>query len=274
MKIRTKLKRGSRRIRRRAHHLRDARFGPDVRPDKWVFIVGCPNSGTTLLHDVLATHPSVGSMPREGQLLTDQFVTPEAVGLSRLWALRPEEFALDENSEVAIDLPRLKRQWGARFNAPNRPVLLEKTPVNALRTRWLQRHFENAHFLALVRNGFAVVEGICRRDGHDAESAALQWKRSNEIMLDDLASVQNATLIRYEDMTDSPQNTFGRILEFLELDANGLELTEREWVIHGKASAIINLNNRAIGALSPEQRETTIKVAGPMLQRLGYPTTI
>ncbi|MBK9319321.1 MAG: sulfotransferase [Bacteroidetes bacterium] len=41
-------------------------------PEKWVFILGCYNSGTTLLHKLLATHSDIGSMPNEGQFYSSQ----------------------------------------------------------------------------------------------------------------------------------------------------------------------------------------------------------
>ncbi len=39
---------------------------PLVSPDKWVFVVGCYNTGTELLMTVLGTHPSVGAALRAG----------------------------------------------------------------------------------------------------------------------------------------------------------------------------------------------------------------
>jgi hypothetical protein len=111
------------------------------KPDRWVFLVGCYNSGTTLLHDLLASNPNVGSLHTEGQFLTDQLVLPKAVGLARLWASQPEHFQMDESSDGGVSADKIKRQWGARFDDPNRPVLIEKSPTNAARTRWLQRVF-------------------------------------------------------------------------------------------------------------------------------------
>ena len=36
-------------------------FLKEPKPEKWVFITGCYNSGTTLLHEILAMHAKVGS---------------------------------------------------------------------------------------------------------------------------------------------------------------------------------------------------------------------
>ena len=36
----------------------------------WLFILGLNNSGTTLLHDLLKSHPAMRWLPNEGQYLT------------------------------------------------------------------------------------------------------------------------------------------------------------------------------------------------------------
>lgn len=245
-------------------------FGPFPRPDKWVFIVGCYNSGTTLLHDLLATHPSIGSMPNEGQFYTDQLVLPRAVGLYRLWAMKPELFYLDESSQTNIDVNRLKRQWGAQFNDPTRPILLEKSPTNVARTRWLQKHFKNAHFIGIIRNGYAVAEGIRRKANYPLDVAAKQWVLSNEIMLHDFELLDRKFMLRYEDLVATPNQTFQRILSFLGLSGDGPDITNQVWSIHKEHSTIKDMNHRSLLALSASERDTIRLVAGDVLNRLGY----
>lgn len=244
-------------------------MGPVPTPEKWVFIVGCYNSGTTLLHKLLASLPQCGSMPTEGQYCTTELLIPKAVGLRRLWALQPERFRLDERSQVDIDLERLKRQWGGHFNDPGRPILLEKSPVNAARMRWLQRHFENAHFIAVVRNGFAVAEGIRRKAGYPVEMAARQWVRCNEIMLSDLECIRQKRIVRYEELTESPERVMGDILEFLGIDGS-CAVGDRTWKVHSERSQIRNMNQRSFAALTCEERESIQEVARGMLERFQY----
>jgi hypothetical protein len=248
-----------------------ARFGRRAAPQKWVFLVGCYNSGTTLLHDVLATHPAVGSMPDEGQFLTDQLPVPRKLALRRLWALEPERFYLDEEAGGHINVDRLQRQWTAHFNDATRPVLIEKTPTNAARTRWLQAHFTNAHFIGIVRDGRAVAEGIRRKTGHDLRLAARQWARSNEIMLKDFAHLRNARLISYEALTESPAEIFADLLAFLGLPAVPVGgVAERAWQIHEQHSTIRNMNGRSFAALSAEDLQIVHEEAGTLLAALGY----
>lgn len=69
---------------------------PVPRPRKWLFLVGCYNSGTTLLAELLSRHPDISALPTEGHFITDQFVKDYDVGLPRMWAGREELFRLTE----------------------------------------------------------------------------------------------------------------------------------------------------------------------------------
>jgi hypothetical protein len=238
-----------------------------------VFIVGCYNSGTTLIHDLLATHPLVGSMPDEGQFFQDQLTVPRDVGLLRLWALDHDRFWLDETGGAGIDVERLKRQWGSRFNDAGRPVLLEKSPTNAARTRWLSHHFENAHFIGIVREGRAVAEGIRRKTGHDIEQGAWQWVRSNEIMLRDFECLPRKLLLRYERLAEAPDAVLAEVLAFLELPPAPEGVAGKAWRIHEQTSIIRNMNPESLQRLDEKDLRVLDAIAGSMLDRLGYGTS-
>jgi hypothetical protein len=241
------------------------------RPQRWVFIVGCSNSGTTLLHQALAAHSHIASMDIEGQYYTDQLLRPADVGLPRLWALEPGRFRMDENTpEGDVNVVRLRRQWSARMNDAHRPVFIEKTPANVARMLWLERHFEDAHFIAVVRNGYAVAEGIRRKAGHPLRLAGEQWAKCNEILLDNAGRVKRCLTVRYEDFTVAPVAVLAGILEFIGLEAAGIDIAGREFRVHEHVSTIRNMNASALAALTPDERAEIEAVAGPMLQRLGY----
>ncbi len=244
-----------------------AREGKACNPKKWVFVVGCYNSGTTLLHDVIASHPSVAHLPREGQYCTDQLTVPSEVGLTRTWALAPERFVPRPGKEP--DVETLKRQWCGMMSDPRLPVFLEKSIPNAARIEWLDRNFPGAHFIALVRNGYAVAEGIHRKAGQSVEIAARQWQQSNRIMLDQLDKVERKLILKYEDITAQPAEQMQRVMDFLELDGSKL-LADRKWTVHGVTSNIRNMNARSLNRLSPEDREYIRREAGELLDHFGY----
>ena len=244
-------------------------FGRDYQPEKWCFIVGCYNSGTTLLHAMLAQHSDVASMSNEGQIFTDQLLWPKAVGLNRKWALKPELFQMDETSSIA-NADRIKRQWGPRMNKKGKTVCVEKTTINSARSRWLQAHFPNAHFIGIVRNGYAVAEGIRRKGNHPVSVAAEQWKRSNQIMLEDFECLERKLLIRYEDLTSDPIATVSQVLAFLGLTDVSAELTDRSWSIHERSMTIQNLNRESFSRLSEKDKAEISHVAGELLDKFRY----
>ncbi|HID44418.1 MAG TPA: sulfotransferase [Chromatiaceae bacterium] len=241
--------------------------GKACSPKQWVFIVGCYNSGTTLLHDVIASHPMVAHLPREGQYCTDELLVPSEVGLTRVWALQPEMFVPSPRNEP--DAEKIKRQWCAYMSNPLLPVFLEKSIPNAARIKWLDKHFPNAHFIALIRNGYAVAEGIHRKAGQSVEVAAKQWQQSNRIMLDQLEQVEHKLLLRYEDLTSKPAESLDKVMTFLGLDAAKLK-ADKKWTVHGETSNIRNMNKRSLARLSDEDKHFIHQEAGEMLDAFHF----
>lgn len=249
---------------------------PVPRPDKWVFLVGCYNSGTQLGMHVLGSHPQISALPEEGQFLTDQFTADYELGLPRMWVLREDLFRLTEADE-GPDATRLKKEWGIRLDL-SKPILLEKSPPNAARTRWLQRHFRNAHFLAFVRNGYAVAEGIRRkaapkhrRGGWPLELCARQWARCNEVLLEDAEHLERVLWVKYEDLADRPEAEIERILDFLGIEQpDGIDL-KTAWSVHERKEPIRNMNQESFDRLSQEDIAAITREAGSMLERFGYP---
>ena len=74
---------------------------------------------------------------------------------------REDLFRLTEEDD-GPDPVRVKKEWGMRLNL-KKSVSLEKSPPNSAKTRWLQAHFENSRFIGIIRDGYAVSEGITRK---------------------------------------------------------------------------------------------------------------
>lgn len=241
----------------------------------WIFLVGCYNSGTTLLAELLGQHPSISALPTEGHFITDQFVKDYNIGLPRMWVDREDIFRLTEDDE-GPDPIRIKKEWCMRLD-PGKPVLLEKSPSNTAKMRWLQRHFENAHFIGIVRNGYAVAEGISRKaephhlaEGWPIEKSAWQWRRSNEVMQQDAASLQRYIQVTYEDLTSDTRGTLERIAGFVGIPGFEDIGSDRPWRIHERDEKVRDLNDESISRLSREQIAKINQVAGDMLDAFGY----
>lgn len=250
---------------------------PVPSPDKWVFIVGCYNSGTTLLSEVLANHNEIGYLPTEGHFLTDQFPSEYDIGISRMWMYREDLYRLTEK-DTGPDVIRIKKEWNMRMKERSKPVFLEKSPQNGARTRWLQEHFDNAYFIGVIRNGYAVSEGISRKAKPEhrmgkwpIETCAKQWCHSNKVLEEDAAHLDNFMWIRYEDFTEDPQSELNKVLKFIGVDQYEKFDPQQQWSIHERTENIKNMNNESISKLSNDDIHEINKVAGDCMTHFGYP---
>lgn len=245
-------------------------------PEKWVFIVGCYNSGTTLLHDILAGHNDIGSLPVEGQVCSNQFVSPKSLNLPRLWAAQADKFHIIEDDLPPKIATRLKRQWGHRFNYPKRSILLEKSITNAARIRWLNQQFDNAYFISIIRNGYAVAEGIHRKANHSLTLAARQWATSNKIMMTDLEKIPRKINISYEAFTQNPSATLNDIAQFMGIDDSFTQkdVSSQTWNIHGVKNKIRNMNQASLDRLTVNDKRLIENEALDLLAEFNYHKTI
>jgi hypothetical protein len=248
---------------------------PLPKDKKWVFLVGCYNSGTTLLSELLGQHPLISALETEGHFITDQFVKDYDIGLPRMWVDREDIFRLDEN-DTGPDPVRVLKEWSMRLDL-KKQVLIEKSPPNSAKTRWLQKHFENAHFIGIVRNGYAVAEGITRKanplhliNSWPIDKSAYQWARSNEILLEDSEHLKKFMWVTYEDLADDTIGTLNKITEFLSIDSFQQFKSDQNWSIHERDEKIRNMNEGSISRLNDVQIKTIEQVAGEMLDKFGY----
>ncbi len=254
--------------------------GKPLNPEKWVFVVGCYNSGTTLLANLLEAHPSINGLAREGVELTDALRRPELAGWPRMWSqcedwvnIRPEEATADRAD-------RIRRQWS--HHTSDNGLIIEKSIANMTRLEFLAEHFQPAYFIHLVRNGYAVSEGIMRRshpeewgrhefgETYPADLCAHQWQRSWERFTETKNKLSNVLELSYESLTEQPAGNLATIAGFLGIEAFDPALLEQEWSFREINSSIRNMNDKSIARLSREEIDTIEKTAGPLLAQLGY----
>lgn len=242
---------------------------------KWVFLVGCYNSGTTLLAELMSQHHQISALPTEGHFITDEFIKDYDVGLPRMWVNREELFYLTENDE-GPNPDRIKKEWCMRLDT-SKPVLVEKSPPNTAKMRWLQKHFENTYFVGIIRNGYAVAEGITRkgdpqhiREGWPIGMSAYQWIRSNEVLENDSKLLDRYIQITYEDLTEKPTEILNQIASFIGIDNFKLINKDQNWSIHERQEPIRNMNKDSISRLSKEQIDIITAAAGDMLDYYQY----
>lgn len=243
---------------------------------RWIFILGCNNSGTTLLARLLESHPAIIGVPRGGRGATVALLRPRQAQAIRLWTEKLELFRLTE-ADHHPDALRLIYDWVSAVRESNRLFVLEKAPPDMVCARWLQSVFPHSYFIGLVRNGYAVAEGMRRREGYSLDRCARHWNTANKIMMEDAAYLQRFMLVRYEELTNDPLDTIRRVCQFLDLDDTPLQaVVDKEWNVHNMDNTpakIQDFNLRSLERLSPNDIEIINRYAGEMLARLGYVIT-
>lgn len=239
---------------------------------QWVFILGCYDSGTTLLWNLVTASRRCASLPIEGVFATSQLVSPDELGWTRMWWKVENEIHHAERDSSA---ELLKRDWSVGLNqSRRRPVFVEKSPSHALRIRWIDDNFNGPHFLYMVRNGYAVAEGIRRRAGkgryplppgvdeYPIEWCARQWTRSSEVIEAALKDVEpgRVMFLKYENLCEEPLSVLEKAGRFLSLP----DLKDQA------ASAIRNRNASSIRRLSDDDILRINAEAGAVLERYGY----
>lgn len=253
-------------------------FGRELSPEKWIFIVGCYDSGTTVLASLLRDHPRIGGMPNEGSLLTDVLPVPEYLGWPRMWS-ECEDQLLIPPAEEADRARRIKKHWSLWFDR-GAPVLAEKSIANMTRLGFLERHFSPAYFIHIIRNGYAVSAGIrknanmrrwrARFDTYPIEMCARQWVVADEKFEGQSHHLSRHLSVYYENFSDNPVETMRKITDFLGEEPLDTHLVNKKRSIHQYNSQIVNMNERSIKNLSLSDIDTIEQVAGDRLRLHGY----
>jgi hypothetical protein len=252
------------------------RYYPELqRSHTWTFIVACNNSGTSLLQNILKNTNQSSTMEHEGQRYTKVLVRATKKGYERVWSEYLEELRMTNNDSLD-NLPRLIHDWMCELSFPINNMIVEKTTANSVRMLWLQKAFPNSRFIGLVRNGYAVVEGIRRKGKKSIERGARHWNIVNKIMVDDSKKLNHYFPLKYEDLVNKSEEALKTLAEFIDMDyqkvVQAMEHSYDFSTIRGKGQQKVdNLNQESIARLSENDKYIISDMASEMLEYYGYP---
>ena len=206
----------------------------------YLFILSPPYCGSTMLSQLLSSSSDVSCnnylATREGQLLPG---VRDFMFLKNRW---------DES--VKYPWKKVLKVWMKYWDV-SKKVLLDKSIPNIMRVEEIVEVFNPIRFICFVRNPYAQVEGIMRRNNQDPRSAAefavrcLQYQSINKARKDTL-------FFSYEDLCDNPNKVVGMILDFLpevECLNTSMNFTSHNFKSK-KPMKMVNLNKEKISRIN------------------------
>jgi hypothetical protein len=279
-----------------------AAFRESISP---IFIVGCPRSGTTLLRNLLRSHPRL-SFPPETHFIPQMYAAygdpaneREARRLTavllqlrwvRRWKCDFDETALIACRSYAGIIDELFQTW---LRKEGKQRWGDKTPKNVLQMHTLAAIFPQARFIHVYRDGRDVARSLVSSP-HGPENwftAASQWRSLVETGRQAGAKLPEGmyTEVRYETLLNDLENTLQRLCEFLDerfdpamLTQSVLPIEERVYRIaafrpysrgyNGQSVIVKDNANKWKANVTLKQRILFESVAGELLDELGYET--
>lgn len=214
---------------------------PALSVDTPVFLIGFPRSGTTLLEQILDSHPALQTMEEKpaAAAMEQAFLAMTGGGADALSGLNQEQLATLRQAYLDEAARHVKRQPGT--------LLVDKLPLNTVRVPLLWRVFPEARFILAIRHpcdvtlsclmqnfgandamaGFVSLGGVAEIYSRVmgawreyAERLPLHWQR-----------------IRYEDLVSNFDPEARALLEFLGVGWNDAVLEHTQ---HAQQRGIIN----------------------------------
>jgi hypothetical protein len=204
----------------------------------YLFVLCPPYSGSTLLWKLLGTSQNVSTLPDEGQFL------PEIVDIMR-----------DKPWDPGHILPwsEIKAVWESYWDM-GKPVLLEKSPPNLIRTRDILAHFQPVKFVVMVRNPYAQSEGLMRRNRWTVKRAANFSMMCLRTQLSNARDLDNALVLTYESLVQNPVQACQELVQFMPQlgDMDHAASFEVHSIDGTLSRPITDLNAKKIAALSAD----------------------
>ena len=189
---------------------------------KYIFIGGLHRSGTSILNKIIGSssniskHKNTGKPENEGQHIQTIFNNGEVHGGVGEFCF-DDNYHLTEKSNLITDANKIKllEQWNKYWNT-KKSIFVEKSPVNLIHTRFLQKMFDKSYFIIIMRHPLAVSMATYKWKKQNMNRYLDHWLKGYEIYFNDRKYLKNHILIRYEDLCRNPKNEFKKIENLID----------------------------------------------------------
>lgn len=191
---------------------------------KFIFIGGLHRSGTSLLHSILRSQEQIsgfentGVCEDEGQHLQTVYLTAKMLGGPGKFGFNSSSY-MDETHLLANPSTAeiLWNNWKPYWNL-SKTFLLEKSPPNLIRTRFLQSLFPNSVFIIILRHPVAVAYATRKWCDASIPSMVEHNLHCYERFQKDQKHLNNVHVLRYEDFVLHPQQHVDNLLDSMQLN--------------------------------------------------------
>lgn len=200
-----------------------------MKDKKMIFVAGLHRSGTSLLDQIIKSHPQVsgfhntGVPEDEGQHLQSVYKPAKVFGGPGKFAFHPESY-MNETHPLATreNAEKIFREWSSYLDI-SKDYIVEKSPPNIIRTRFLQNLFPKSKFIIILRHPLAVSYATKRWSDGSTSELIEHYLLAYEAFFKDIKSLQNVHIIKYEEFILMPQETMDNIFMYLELQSISIE---------------------------------------------------
>jgi len=193
---------------------------------KFIFIGGLHRSGTSLVHELLSSHPEISGFSKtdvpenEGQHLQTVFKPASTYGGPGYFCLNKNSY-MDETDPLATvsNAQKLYNEWKIHWDE-KKTYLMEKSPPNLVRTRFLQSIFTESYYIIVLRHPIAIAYATRKWTPKTSvanliDNALSCFEQFNK----DMPYLQNVHIIHYEDFVRQPQKSLDKITTWLGLES-------------------------------------------------------
>lgn len=199
----------------------NARGGPEGR--RFLFVCGLHRSGTTIVTNALREHPEIsgfrdtGEREDEGQFLQSVYPVARVYGGPGRFAFAPEAHVTEASPLVTPDNGRRMFDEWARYWDLSRPVLMEKSPPNLTKARFLQALFPDSWFLVVTRHPVGVSYATFTRRPKRTRFLEVvdHWVHAHEVFEGDLPHLRRVLVLPFESFVADPDAALARVHEFV-----------------------------------------------------------
>ncbi len=189
-----------------------------------------PRSGTNFLENQLILHPECIS---PGPVWEDFFISslPRLDRYLRYFDRRWDQVWFENSNENYKD--KLAKHLGEGFNELLISQLPSKKKVKYLVTKtptskgigYFRTYFPNEKLIIIIRDGRSLVESGMKSFFWNFEKAVFDWKKNaKEIRRHLEGNNKKSLLVSFENLSNSPSDEMHKVLNYLELDLDKIEL--------------------------------------------------